>query len=101
MDSLTAEFFKGFGAGVFTRQAKEAAPLAEAAKVVPEAKSLASKVIDIMRRKPLATAGVAAAAGAGAATGVAEAKERKEEKERRKEAVRQLIMSLQQRAAVV
>jgi hypothetical protein len=68
---------------------KTAAPVAEAA---PAAKSLAGKLVDVMRRRPVMTAATAAAAGAGTATGVAEAKKKKEEEERRREQVRQILI---------
>jgi hypothetical protein len=71
-----------------------AAPAQMAAQAAaPAAKTLASKLVAVLQKRPLLTAATAAAAGAGAATGVAQAKARKEGEDRRREQVRQLLMS--------
>ena len=74
---------------------KQAATPAQAAVQAgaPAAKTLASKLVAVLQKRPILTAATAAAAGAGAATGVAQAKAKKEEEGRRREQVRQLLMS--------
>lgn len=91
MHSLAQNLLGGFEAGLMKRAAAPAQMAAQAA--APAAKTLASKLVSVLQKRPILTAATAAAAGAGAATGMAQAKAKKEEEDRRREQIRQLLMS--------